>query len=211
MKSIRKPGPAARPKTHRCAVRIGVAWPWSVLAGVLMLVQSTVFGQPLPANAGAGSAQPMDLPGTVLAGAAMRAGVRRCYPMINAVSGRTFANAEHTDVVLDWDRTNPDGEPFFSLSGLDYGQASALLSLTTAPADTGCTVLAERISSAPLPCKDVARSELAGYRASPLVKSVTVYTNPARPRETVTLLDAPPSCVIVRRQVHYGSRGVGMQ
>ncbi|WP_321800204.1 hypothetical protein [Burkholderia sp. BCC1988] len=165
--------------------------------------------QPLPA-AGAAS-QPLALPSTVLAGAAMRAGVRRCYPMVNAISERTFANTEHADVVLDWDRNDPDGAPFFSMSGLDYGQAAALLSLTTSPADAGCAVLAERISSAPLPCKDVARSELAGYRANALVKSVTVYTHPAHPRETVTLLDAPPSCVIVRRQVHFGTRSAGMQ
>jgi hypothetical protein len=33
---------------------------------------------------------------------------------------------------------------------------------------------------------------------------VTVYTTPGRSRETVTLIDAPPSCVIVRRQVQFG-------
>ncbi|MBR8334154.1 hypothetical protein KDW69_21095 [Burkholderia ambifaria] len=146
-------------------------------------------------------AQPLPMPGTVLAASAMRAGIRRCYPMLDAVGNATLANTQHADVVLDWNRSNPDSEPFFSLSGLDYGQATALLSVTTAPVAEGCSVLVERISSAPLRCSEVARSELADYRAAPLVPAVVVYTNPARPRETVTLLDAPPSCVIVRRQV----------
>ncbi|MEX3693354.1 hypothetical protein AB3X91_19155 [Paraburkholderia sp. BR14263] len=107
--------------------------------------------------------------------------------------------------MLDWDKENPDGAPFFSVSGLDYGDNAALLSLTTVPSlVSGCTVMVERISSAPVACREVARSELQGYQASVLVRSVTVYTTPARPRETVTLVDAPPSCVVLRRQVQYG-------
>ncbi|WP_157651551.1 hypothetical protein [Burkholderia ubonensis] len=185
-------------------------WARSASAVLMSLAMTASFAQPLP-GPGAMRSGPLELPSTVLAGAAMKAGIRRCYSMINAVSGRTFANTERSDVVLDWDRSDPDNSPFFSLSGLDYGQASALLSLTTTPVDAGCSVLVERISSAPLSCKEVARSELAGYHGVALVKSITVYTNPAHSRETVTLLDAPPSCVIVRRQVQFGSRQVGAQ
>ncbi|QVN21295.1 hypothetical protein [Burkholderia pyrrocinia] len=188
---------------------------WTRIAslGLLLAAVSTSFAQPLPGQAGGVDARqgPLEPPSTVLAAAAMRAGVRRCYPIINAVSGRTFAGTEHNDVVLDWDRANPDVAPFFSLSGLDYGRGAALLSLTTSSVETGCAVLVERISSAPLPCREVARSELSSYRAGPLVKSVTVYTNPAHPRETVTLLEAPPSCVIVRRQVQYPARTMDTQ
>ncbi|KVN35073.1 hypothetical protein WJ63_37115 [Burkholderia pyrrocinia] len=36
-----------------------------------------------------------------------------------------------------------------------------------------------------------------------MVKAVKVYVNPAQPRETVTLIDMPPSCVIVRRQAKF--------
>ncbi|MGZ2747238.1 hypothetical protein [Burkholderia stagnalis] len=141
---------------------------------------------------------------TVLAKAAQSVGIRRCYPAVDQVSNRMFANTRHADVALDWDRGDPDGEPLFSLSGLEYSNASAVLSLTTVPAPAGgCTILVERISSAPLPCREVARSELPGYRATPLVKAVTVYTEPSRSRETVTLVDAPPACLIVRRQVQY--------
>ncbi|KVG73574.1 hypothetical protein WJ33_16455 [Burkholderia ubonensis] len=141
---------------------------------------------------------------TVLAKAAQAVGIRRCYPAVDQVSNRMFAHTKHADVALDWDRGDPDGEPLFSLSGLEYANASAVLSLTTVPAPAGgCTILVERISSAPLPCREVARAELPGYRATPLVKAVTVYTEPSRSRETVTLVDAPPACLIVRRQVQY--------
>jgi hypothetical protein len=115
-----------------------------------------------------------------------------------------FAGSTHADVMLDWDRINPDGAPFFSLSGMDFQQNAALLSLTTAPVTTGgCAILVERISSVPASCQQVARSELPGYRATQLVHSVTVYTIPTRPRETITLVDAPPSCLVLRRQVEF--------
>jgi hypothetical protein len=141
---------------------------------------------------------------TVLAKAAQAVGVRRCYAAVDQVSNRMFANTRHADVALDWDRGDPDGEPLFALSGLEFPNTSAVLSLTTVPAQAGgCTILVERISSSPQSCREVARSELPGYRATPLVKAVTVYTEPSRPRETVTLVDAPPACVIVRRQVQY--------
>ncbi|MXN75246.1 hypothetical protein GR157_10910 [Burkholderia sp. 4701] len=143
-------------------------------------------------------------PSTVLAQAARAVGARRCLAAVSQISERMFAQTKHTDIALDWDRGNPDGEPMFSLSGLEYPDTSAVLSLTTAPSPAGgCTIMAERISSAPTPCKAVVRSTLAGYSGTQLVKAVTVYVNPARPRETVTLIDSPPSCLIVRRQVGF--------
>jgi hypothetical protein len=179
---------------------------------MLACLSGPSLAQPLPVSPGSATAvnpgtppPTMEAPATVLAQAAQKVGVRRCYQAINVVSSRTFLNTERTDVVLDWDRQDPDSAPFFSLAGLEYGQNSAVLSLTTTPVPNGgCAILAERISSAPMPCKDVARSELGGYHANTLVKLVTVYTTPGRSRETVTLIDAPPSCVIVRRQVQFG-------
>ncbi|WP_157654860.1 hypothetical protein [Burkholderia ubonensis] len=182
-----------------CTDRLGSA----VTSALLM----AWLNQPVPAIAGnTDSMLPPENPSaaTVLAQAAHAVGIRRCYPAVDQVSNRMFANIRHADVALDWDRGDPDGEPLFSVSGLEYSNASAVLSLTTVPAPAGgCTILVERISSAPLPCREVARSELPGYRATPLVKAVTVYTEPSRSRETVTLVDAPPACVIVRRQVQY--------
>ncbi|MXN79919.1 hypothetical protein GR157_35005 [Burkholderia sp. 4701] len=141
---------------------------------------------------------------TILAQAAQAVGVRRCLAAVDQVSDRMFAQTKHADIALDWDRGNADGEPLFSLSGLEYQDASAVLSMTTVPSpEGGCTIMVERISSAPTSCKEVVRSTLAGYRATPLVKAVTVYVNPSQPRETVTLIDSPPSCLIVRRQSRF--------
>ncbi|WP_193102479.1 hypothetical protein [Burkholderia sp. Z1] len=141
---------------------------------------------------------------TVLAKSAREVGIRRCYAAVDQVSARMFANTRHVDVALDWDRRDPDVEPFFALAGLEYPNASAVLSLTTVPAQSGgCTILVERISSAPLSCNAVAASELRGYKGTELVKAVTVYANPGRSRETVTLVDTPPACLIIRRQVQF--------
>ncbi|NTX31691.1 hypothetical protein HT746_32040 [Burkholderia pyrrocinia] len=140
----------------------------------------------------------------VLAQSAQAVGVRRCYPAVDQVSARMLAGTRRADVALDWDRHDPDGEPFFALAGLEYPSSSAVLSLTTVPAPAGgCTVLVERVSSAPLSCKAVAASELRDYNGTPLVKAVTVYVNRSRLRDTVTLVDAPPVCLIIRRQVQF--------
>ncbi|WP_175947698.1 hypothetical protein [Burkholderia pyrrocinia] len=140
----------------------------------------------------------------VLAKSAQQVGVRRCYSAVDKVSARMLAGTQHADVVLDWDRRNPDGEPFFALSGLEYANAVAVMSLTTMPASAGgCTILVERISSEPQACKAVAKSELRDYKGTQLVRAVIVYANPAHPRETVTLVDAPSACLIIRRQVQF--------
>ncbi|QTD92065.1 hypothetical protein [Burkholderia anthina] len=154
---------------------------------------AVVPGAPVPATGA-----------TVLARAAQAVGIRRCYPAVDQVSARMLAGTQHADVALDWDRQDPDGEAFFALAGLGYADTSAVLSLTTVPAPAGgCTILVERVSSASLPCKAVAAAELRDYKGTPLVRAVTVYVNPGRPRETVTLVDAPPACLIIRRQVRF--------
>ncbi|VWC44773.1 hypothetical protein BAR24066_07269 [Burkholderia arboris] len=141
---------------------------------------------------------------TVLAHAAQEVGIRKCYGAVAQVSARVFDRSVRADILLDWQRANPDIGPLFSLSGIEFPQSSALLSLVTVPGGAGgCSVLAERISSAPLSCSQVARSELTGYQATQLVKSVMVYADPTRPREVVVLVDAPPSCLILRRQVQF--------
>ncbi|MGZ2747968.1 hypothetical protein [Burkholderia stagnalis] len=179
-------------------------------ARVVTLFVATAIGSAMQmpaqgAEPGTSSVPPTAQPSsTVLANAARTIGVRRCYSAVDQVSSRMLANTRRADVALDWDRNDSDREPFFALAGLEYPSAAAVLSLTTVPASTGgCTILVERISSAPLSCGDVARTELRDYKGTPLVKAVTVYANPGRPRETVTLVDAPPSCLIIRRQVQY--------
>jgi hypothetical protein len=181
---------------------------WCRLASaVAVVLLATGSVQPIQAIAGEPESMlpPATQPAaTALAKAAQAVGIRRCYQAVDQVSSRMFANTRHADVALDWDRGNPDGEPMFSLSGLEYADGSAVLSLTTVPEPSGgCTILVERISNESKPCAEVARSELSGYRATRLVKAVTVYTVPSRPRETVTLVDTPQACLIVRRQAQY--------
>lgn len=140
----------------------------------------------------------------LLAQAAQQLNIRRCGSAISQVAARAVAGTRKHDILVDWDRANPDGGAFFSVMGLEYDSVSALLSLTTVPsAGNRCALLVERISSAPTACKDVVHSELSGYKATQLVRSVTVYTSAAHGRETVTLVDTPPSCLIFRRQVDY--------
>jgi hypothetical protein len=176
-------------------------------SAVALVLPAAGFAQPRQAMAGEPESMlpPATPPAaTVLARAVQAVGIRRCYPAVDQVSGRMFANTRHADVALDWDRGDPGGEPLFALPGPEYADASAVLSLTTVPAPSGgCTILVERISNAPMPCREVARSELPGYRATPFVKAVTVFTAPSRRCETVTPVDAPQACLIARRQVQY--------
>lgn len=140
----------------------------------------------------------------LLAQAAQQLNIRRCGSAIAQVASRAVSGTRKHDILVDWDRANPDGGAFFSVIGLEYDKVSALLSLTTVPSsDNRCALLVERISSAATTCKEVAHSELQGYQATQLVRSVTVYTPPRGGRETVTLVDAAPSCLIFRRQVDY--------
>lgn len=190
-----------------------------LVAAITPVPKDALHAQPLPRGAQPRSpTQPVEppqagsiLPGAlpVLAQAAAQIGIRRCYGAVTQISQRAQVGSVKQDVVLDWDHTNPDAAAFFSLTGLEYPKGAAVMSLTTIPQPSGlCAILAERISSAPVACREVARSELAGYRPATLVKAVTVYATPARPRETVTLVDAPPSCLIVRRQVEYSWPGL---
>jgi hypothetical protein len=188
----------------RFAGALAVAVLFALLPGVAM-AQSRPAPAPQAAPATGNQPNGGANPETILAQAARRIGVERCYLAVDQVSAHMYTGTQRADVVLDWDRQDPDRQPFFSLSGLEYPQNSAVLSLTTVPSPAGgCAVLVERISSTPGACADVARTELPGYQGSALVKSVTVYVERSRPRETVTLIDAPPSCVVIRRQVQYG-------
>jgi hypothetical protein len=157
--------------------------------------------QPLPSTQSLPSAQ---LSGNQLVAAASMAGATRCATAVQSVSQRTLTGVRRHEVLADWDRTHPEAGLFLSLTALEYQDVSALLSLSVQPLpDNRCAILAERISSAPLTCRDVARSELSSYHARDLVRAVTVYTSSVHPQETVTLVDVPPSCLILRRQVDF--------
>ena len=179
-----------------------VAWRLSICGAVGW----AALGSP-PAFAQSAAPTPTGAPDrlqTVLGQAAQAVGIRRCQAAVEQVAAPMFAQTKRVDIAVDWDHGDPDNEPFFTLSGLEYQDASAVMSLTTVPSATGgCSILVERISSAPMPCKEVARATLAGYRSTSLVRAVTIYVNPARLAETVTLIDSPASCMIIRRQTRF--------
>lgn len=141
----------------------------------------------------------------LLAQAARSVGVKQCLPVIERLSSLAVAGATAHDVLVDWDRAQPDVGPFFSMVGVSFGQQSLAATITTVPhGKDGCTVAAERISVAPYTCESVASVELKGYSVSRLLPTFTVYTAPADPGASVSLIDTPPGCLIIRRHVQYG-------
>jgi hypothetical protein len=178
--------------------------PWLALFCVILLAGPTpaAHGQmraDLP-GAKAAAAAPKNL----LAEAASGVGVKQCQPAVARLSALAINGTRAHDVLVDWDRAHPDRGPFFSLTGIEYAGASAAVSITAVPQDGGaCSVAAERISIAPYSCKSIADTELKGYSATPLLPTFTVYVSPAEPGGSVSLVDSPPGCLIIRRYVQY--------
>lgn len=163
---------------------------------------------------GAALAQGVLVPSTVplapqdtLTRAATSVGIRRCLPAISRLSSLTVQGSRSHDVLLDWDRKRPDTGPMFSLIGMQYPNAGVAASITAIPDEGGnCTVSAERISVAPFTCESVAQQELAGYQMTRLLPNYAVYTDAREPTSSVSLIDSPPGCLVIRRYVEYGWR-----
>jgi len=143
----------------------------------------------------------------VLTRAAGSVGVKRCLPAITRLASLVVQGSRAQDVLLDWDRKQPDLGPVFSLVGLEFPNAGMAASITAIPEPGGnCTVSAERISVAPYTCASIAQQELAGYQMTKLLPIFTVYTDPKEPSSSVSLIDSPPGCLVIRRFVEYGWR-----
>jgi hypothetical protein len=146
-------------------------------------------------------------PPNALALAAANVGVKQCLPAIKALSALAVQGGANNDVLLDWDRKRPGNSSVFSLIGLEYANGNAAMSVNAVPeADGSCSVAAERISMAPFACKSVADQELAGYRATPLLSHMIVYTDARDPGSSVSLIDTPPGCLVIRRYVKFSSK-----
>jgi hypothetical protein len=166
------------------------------------------------ATAGAALAQgvlvpqaPAAPPQDTLTRAATSVGIKRCLPAITRLATLTVQGSRGHDVLLDWDRKRPDSGPMFSLIGIQYPNAGVAASITAIPDDTGgCTVSAERISVAPFTCASVAEQELKNYRVTQLLPIYAVYTDDKEPTSSVSLIDSPPGCLVIRRYVEYGWR-----
>jgi hypothetical protein len=143
-------------------------------------------------------------PRNLLADAARGVGVKQCLPAVTRLSSLVIAGSRGHDILLDWDHSKPDAGPFFSLLGLTYGAQSAAATITAIPQPNGeCTVAAERVSVAPFTCESIAQVELKDYKATRLLPNFTVYTLATDPGASVSLIDSPPSCLVIRRHVQF--------
>ncbi|MGJ7607239.1 hypothetical protein ACSFA7_23090 [Variovorax sp. LT1R20] len=150
---------------------------------------------------------PAAAPQDTLTRAATSVGIKRCLPAITRLATLTVQGSRGHDVLLDWDRKRPDDGPMFSLVGIQYPNAGVAASITAIPGDSGsCTVSAERISVAPFTCQSVAEQELKDYQMTRLLPIYAVYTDPKEPTSSVSLIDSPPGCLVIRRYVEYGWR-----
>jgi hypothetical protein len=152
--------------------------------------------------------QPVPPGPNLLLEAARAVGVKRCLEAVERLSILAIAGSRNHDVLIDWDRKQPDAGPFFSMMGVSFGQQSIAATITAIPsADDSCTVSAERISVAPFTCQSIADVELKGYALTRLLPSFNVYTQPADPGASVSLIDSPPGCLVIRRHVQYAWKG----
>jgi hypothetical protein len=150
---------------------------------------------------------PPAAPPNALAIAAGNVGVKQCLAEIQAVSALGVQGTTNNDVLFDWDRKRSGKSAVFSLIGLEYANANAAMSVSAVPeADGSCSVAAERISVAPIACNSVATQELGGYKATPLLGHMTVYTDARDPGSSVSLIDAPQGCLVIRRYVKFSSK-----
>jgi len=131
-------------------------------------------------------------------------GIKRCLPAIQRLSTLTVQGARSHDILLDWDKQQPDAGPVFSLIGIEYPNAGVAASITAVPDAGGtCTVSAERISVAPFTCASIAQQELSTHRMTRLLPNYTVYIDDKEPTSSVSLIDSPPGCLVIRRFVEY--------
>ncbi len=136
--------------------------------------------------------------------AAASVGVKRCLPAIARLSTLSIQGSRNHDVLLDWDRQQPDAGPVFSLIGIEYPNAGVASTITAIPDAAGtCTVAAERISVAPFTCASIAQQELTGHRMTRLLPNYTVYSDDKEPNSSVSLIDSPPGCLVIRRFVEF--------
>ena len=142
-----------------------------------------------------------------LTAAAASVGVKRCLPALTRLSRLALQGSRNHDLLLDWNRKKPDDGAVFGFLGLEYPNAGVAASITTVPeADGTCTVAAERISVAPYTCASIAQQELVGYQMNRLLPMYTVYVDPKEPNSSVSLIDSPPGCLVIRRFVEYAWR-----
>ncbi|MDM0113021.1 hypothetical protein QTI66_12755 [Variovorax sp. J22R133] len=173
---------------------------WAVLAAATGLVASLAFGQGAPAQQAAPAGAPRDK----LSVALPSVGIKRCQPAMARLSALSLQGSRNHDLLLDWDRKRPDNGAVFAFLGIEYPNAGVAAAINAFPeADGSCTVAAERISVAPFTCASIAQQELTGYQMTRLLPIYVVYVDPKEPNSSVSLIDSPPGCLVIRRFVEY--------
>lgn len=165
----------------------------------LLALPATVLAQGLaPAPQQAAS------PAEKLSAAAASLGIRRCLPAISRLSTLAIQGSRSHDVLVDWDRQQPDNGPMFGMIGIEFPNAGVVASITAIPEAGGtCTVAAERVSVAPFTCSSIAEQELPNHRMARLLPNYAVYIDDKEPTSSVSLIDSPPGCLVIRRYVEY--------
>lgn len=186
-----------------CRLPAMVVWMSVVLCSILPL--SAVWAQTVPSLPNAPNPSTIIPPANLLAEAANTVGVKKCRSALTRLGSIGAYGSQQQDILIDWDKQKPDTNPVFSMLGANFPNGAVAVSVIAVPdaAGSGCSVLAERISVAPFTCDSIAQSELVNQKATPLLPRFNVYTDPADPDSTVSLMDSPPGCLIIRRYVKY--------
>ena len=174
---------------------------WLQRSGLAMAFLSLMVGQILAVRVSAQTPASANM----LAEAANAIGVKKCKNALSRLGAVTAYGSQKQEVLMDWNRQSPDTNPVFSLLGADYPNGAIAVSVVAVPdaSGSGCSVSAERISVAPFTCESIAKTELVNYSVTALLPRFKVYTDPTDSSSTVSLLDSPPGCLMIRRYVKF--------
>ena len=177
---------------------------WAVFWALTYLHHASLLAQQIPNQRASARANVSGVGAKIDATteAARNVGVKACLPAISRLSALSINGSIANDVLVDWDRKNPSGGPFFSLTGIEIRDGAYAVSIAAIPTTAGrCSFLAERTSIAPYACRVIAQTEMVGYVETRLLASFAVYTKEGDAGASVTMIDSPPGCLIIRRQV----------
>lgn len=155
-------------------------------------------------------APPATAPQNTLAIAVANIGLTACQSALERLSSLGVQGTRANDVLVDWDRKRPATSSVFSMIGLEYANGGGAMTVNSVPeADGSCSLSAERITVAPFTCASVAQQELGGTQRTQLLPNFSVYTDSKDRTSSVSLIDSPPGCLVIRRYVEFNWKDPG--
>lgn len=129
---------------------------------------------------------------------AKKAGVKRCLPAINALSGFIIGQEKHGSHDV-WQNGNANKGVFSSTIERDAKQGSSLTSLTVAPVQNGkCSTVYDQVQWFDRPCLEVAKKHFPNFSYQGLLaKRVMLLQGPA----TLYLQPAGDGCLSLKKQI----------